>query len=407
MGPFGSGWRKRFLAFAMLDPTPWQGSGHEAGAADLHNQDYARALLAWYDRERRILPWRATPGDAPDPYRVWLSEIMLQQTTVKAVLPRYADILRRWPDVTALAAAELGEVLAAWAGLGYYARARNLHACAREVVERHGGCFPETEAELRKLPGIGDYTAAAIAAIAFGARATPIDGNIERVVARLFAITTPLPAAKPEIRALAVALTPAARAGDFAQAMMDLGATLCGPRRPACGLCPVVSGCEGHAQGLVEVLPYREEKPGRPTRRGVAFVALREDGAVLLRERPLIGLLGGMLETPSSPWTERGENVKTALDHAPLKTPWREVRGLVEHTFTHFHLELSVYFAEVSAEAKLDTAAHPERCRWVHVRDLHGAALPSVMRKVLALALETRPRALASPAPPHARRRSA
>ena len=288
--------------------------GHVAGAADLHNQDYARALLAWYDRDRRILPWRAAPGVAPDPYRVWLSEIMLQQTTVKAVLPRYADFLRRWPDVTALAAAELGEVLAAWAGLGYYARARNLHACAREVVARHGGRFPATEAELRTLPGIGDYTAAAISAIAFGARATPIDGNIERVVARLFAVATPLPAAKPEIRSLALALTPDERAGDFAQSLMDLGATLCSPRRPACGLCPVVSGCEAHAQGLAEVLPYRDAKTERPTRRGVAFVALRDDGAVLLRERPLKGLLGGMLETPSSPWTERGESANAALD---------------------------------------------------------------------------------------------
>ena len=384
--------------------------GHVAGAADLHNQDYARALLAWYDRERRILPWRAAPGVAPDPYRVWLSEIMLQQTTVKAVLPRYADFLRRWPNVTALAAAELGEVLATWAGLGYYARARNLHACAREVVERHGGRFPATEAELRTLPGIGDYTAAAIAAIAFGARATPIDGNIERVVARLFAVATPLPAAKPEIRSLALALTPDERAGDFAQSLMDLGATLCSPRRPACGLCPVVSGCEAHAQGLAEVLPYRDAKAERPTRRGVAFVALRDDNTVLLRERPLKGLLGGMLETPSSPWTERGESAKVALSHAPLEAPWREVAGLVAHTFTHFHLELSVYFAEVSAEAKLNAAAQPQHCRWVHVRDLHEAALPSVMRKVLAHALEekrARPQARVAGAQPRARRRSA
>src|SRR5512147_2907899 len=192
---------------------------------------------------------------------------MLQQTTVKAVLPRYADFLRRWPDVRALAEAELGDVLAAWAGLGYYARARNLHACAREVVRRFGGSFPETERELRTLPGIGDYTAAAIAAIAFGARATPIDGNIERVVARLFAVTTPLPAAKAEIRALALGLTPAERAGDFAQSLMDLGATLCSPKRPACGLCPLVSGCAAHAHGLTEVLPCREEKAERPTRR--------------------------------------------------------------------------------------------------------------------------------------------
>jgi A/G-specific adenine glycosylase len=372
----------------------------------LHSEDYANALLAWYGRNRRILPWRAAPGVAQDPYLVWLSEIMLQQTTVKAVLPRYAQFLRRWPDVRALAAAELGEVLAAWAGLGYYARARNLHACAREVVTRYGGSFPETERELRTLPGVGDYTAAAIAAIAFGARATPVDGNIERVVARAFAVETPLPAAKAEIKELAESLTPKERAGDFAQAMMDLGATLCSPKRPACGLCPLVSGCAGHAQGLAEVLPYREEKPERPTRRGTAFVALRADGAVLLRERPLKGLLGGMLETPSSPWSE-GAWQELELDHAPLRTEWRKVPGLVEHTFTHFHLELAVYFAEVSAEAKLGNAAQPERCRWVPVRDLHSAALPSVMRKVLAHALEAKPLARAAAAPPRARRRSA
>src|SRR4029079_13499781 len=217
-------------------------------------------VLAWYDRERRRLPWRAEQGEAPDPYRVWLSEIMLQQTTVKAVLPRYDLFLRRWPDVAALARAELGEVLAAWAGLGYYARARNLHACARAVVERHGGEFPQDEAALRKLPGVGDYTDAAHAAIAFGKRATPVDGNIERVVARLFALATTLPAAKTEIRALAETLTPETRAGDFAQAMMDLGATICTPRRPACGLCPLRPDCRGFAEGIAEALPYRAAK---------------------------------------------------------------------------------------------------------------------------------------------------
>ena len=248
--------------------------------------------------------WR----DARTPTEFWLSEIMLQQTTVKAVLPRYAAFLRRWPDVEALARAELGEVLAAWAGLGYYARARNLHACARAVADRHGGEFPATRAELRQLPGVGGYTAAAIAAIAFGRRATPVDGNIERVVARLFAVAAPFPEAKAEIKALATTLTPTERAGDFAQAMMDLGATICTPRRPACGLCPVRPNCRAYAEGLAEVLPYREEKIARPLRRGIAFVALREDGAVLLRERPLRGLLGGMLETPSSPWEQAAPN---------------------------------------------------------------------------------------------------
>ncbi|HLO23055.1 MAG TPA: A/G-specific adenine glycosylase [Methyloceanibacter sp.] len=357
-------------------------SGAVAGEASI-----AEALLPWYDRERRHLPWRAEPGETPDPYTVWLSEIMLQQTTVKAVLPRYGLFLRTWPDVSALARADLGEVLAAWAGLGYYARARNLHACARAVVERHGGKFPGTEAELRALPGIGDYTAAAIAAIAFDERASPVDGNIERVVARLFAVTTPLADAKPKIKALAKSLTPKTRVGDFAQAMMDLGATLCTPRRPACGLCPVRAECRGYADGLAEALPYREERSERPVRRGVTFVAWREDGAVLLRERPLRGLLGGMLETPSSPWAEEKASSDEGTGHAPLKADWKKLPGLVEHTFTHFHLELSIYRAEVGLDAEPKREAHPARCRWLKPRELVGAALPSVMRKVLAHAL--------------------
>lgn len=351
-------------------------------------QGIAPALLAWYDRERRVLPWRVAPGETADPYRVWLSEIMLQQTTVKAVLPRYAAFLRRWPDVNALARAELGEVLAAWAGLGYYARARNLHACARAVMEQHGGKFPAEESDLRKLPGVGGYTAAAIAAIAFGRQATPVDGNIERVVARLFAVTTPLPEAKSEIGALAVTLTPAERPGDFAQAMMDLGATICTPRRPACALCPVRTECRGYAEGLAEALPYRQEKGERPLRRGIAFVALRQDGAVLLRERPMRGLLGGMLETPSSPWQEAAPNGASVERHAPLEAGWQKVPGLVEHTFTHFHLELEVFCAEVECGAELKRAAEPERCRWLKLRELQGAALPSVMRKVLVHALQ-------------------
>jgi A/G-specific adenine glycosylase len=364
-----------------------------AGRESRHGESIAETLLAWYERERRHLPWRAEPGETPDPYRVWLSEIMLQQTTVKAVLPRYALFLRRWPNVTALAEAELGEVLAAWAGLGYYARARNLHASARAVVENHGGGFPNTEAELHKLPGVGGYTAAVIAAIAFRARATPVDGNIERVVARLFAVTTPLPEAKPKIKALAKTLTPAKQPGDFAQAMMDLGATICTPRRPACGLCPVRPNCQGYAEGLAEILPYRKEKAERPIRRGATFVAIRSDGAVLLRERPLKGLLGGMLETPSSPWEENAPNGKAVRDHAPLKADWRKLPGLVEHTFTHFHLELSVYRAEVGPDAAPKRAASPERCRWLRLRELAGAALPSVMRKVISHALkeEARP----------------
>lgn len=367
-------------------------------------------LLAWYDREQRDLPWRTAPGEAPDPYKVWLSEIMLQQTTVKAVLPRYGLFLRRWPDVQTLAGAPLRDVLGAWAGLGYYARARNLHACARAVVERHGGRFPATETGLRKLPGIGDYTAAAIAAIAFGKRATPVDGNIERVVARLFAVTTPLPAAKDEIKALARQLAPARRGGDFAQAMMDLGATICTPRRPVCGLCPVRPECRGHAEGLAEILPYRAARTERPLRQGAAFVALRADGAVLLRERPPKGLLGGMLEVPSSPWQAAMPNGKSAATHAPLEADWRKLPGLVAHTFTHFQLELAVYCAEVDAAAKPRPSAQPEHCRWLKPRELSGAALPSVMRKVLLHALDANRVSLAaqvSPVPPRASRRSA
>jgi A/G-specific adenine glycosylase len=349
-----------------------------------------RAVLAWYDREARALPWRAPPKERQDPYKVWLSEIMLQQTTVKAVAPRYIDFLRRWPDVAALARAELGEVLAAWAGLGYYARARNLHACARAVAGEHGGDFPDTEAELRKLPGIGAYTAAAIAAIAFGKRATAVDGNIERVMARLFAVERPLPAAKKELKALAESLTPETRAGDFAQSLMDLGSTICTPRRPACGLCPVRPACRGYAQGVAEQLPYKEEKAPRPTRRGVAFVVLREDGAVLLRTRPLKGLLGGMLEVPSTPWEETAPTKTARAAHAPVDLPWQDVSGRVEHTFTHFHLELCVVRAVVPEGVALLEVAEPERCRWLTMRELPGAALPTVMRKVLAHAFEAK-----------------
>jgi A/G-specific adenine glycosylase len=381
-------------------------------AADPDSGGIAETLLAWYDREQRALPWRVPPGSKQDPYKVWLSEIMLQQTTVKAVTPGYIDFLRRWPDVKALARAELGEVLAAWAGLGYYARARNLHACARVVADAHGGTFPKTEAELRKLPGIGGYTAAAIAAIAFDEHATPIDGNIERVIARLFAIETPLPAAKPEIKARAESLTPQRRAGDFAQSMMDLGATICTPRRPACGLCPIRPACRGYAEGLAERLPYKEGKSERPTRRGAAFVAVRDDCMVLLRERPLKGLLGGMLETPSTPWEETAPNGSAVKRHAPVDTVWEEMPGLIEHTFTHFHLELLVYRARVDADTTLTEAAEPACCRWLHYRELPGAALPSVMRKVLTHALEERERSLKPPvrssrARPRAGRRSA
>jgi len=350
----------------------------------LAGQDAAGALLDWYARERRELPWRAPAGQTPDPYAVWLSEIMLQQTTVAAAIPYYQRFLARWPSVKALAAANLDEVLSAWAGLGYYSRARNLHACARLVAEHHAGQFPQTEEGLRELPGIGPYTAAAIAAIAFGARATPVDGNIERVIARLFAVKRPLPAAKDEIHDLAATLTPEQRAGDFAQALMDIGASVCTPKRPSCLMCPLQRDCSAYAQGIESALPARAARPERPVRVGLAFLALREDAHVLLRRRPEAGLLGGMLEVPSTAWAETLPPVNEALRTAPVRGEWWAVPGTVTHTFTHFRLETLVYRAIVPADACLTFWADPQRCRWVARRDLNRAALPSVMRKIIA-----------------------
>jgi A/G-specific adenine glycosylase len=350
----------------------------------LPGSEAAAALLDWYDGERRELPWRARRGRRPDAYRVWLSEVMLQQTTVKAVIPYYVGFLARWPTVEALAAAKLDDVLAAWAGLGYYSRARNLHRCAQIVAKEHAGAFPQTEEALRELPGIGPYTAAAISAIAFGGRATPVDGNVERVVARLFAVRTPLPGGKAEIRRLARTLTPARRAGDFAQALMDLGAGVCTPKRPSCLMCPLQSDCAAHWQGLEAALPARAARPERPVRLGLAFLALREDAHVLLRRRPEAGLLGGMLEVPSSEWGETLPPVNEAMRAAPVTSDWWAVPGVVAHTFTHFRLETLVYRAVVPADASLTFWADPQRCQWVARRDLDSAALPSVMRKIIA-----------------------
>ncbi len=359
-----------------------------AAAADSFPQPtaLAQALLAWYDRHRRVLPWRAVAPARAEPYRVWLSEIMLQQTTVKTVAPYYARFLARFGDVHALAAAPLEEVLKAWAGLGYYARARNLHACARVVVERHGGEFPAGEAELATLPGVGPYTAAAIAAIAFDLPASPVDGNVERVVARLFAVKKALPGAKPELRRLAKELTPPRRTGDFAQALMDLGATICAPKRPACALCPWNESCAARARGEAQTFPRRTPKREGALRRGAAFVARRADGHVLVRTRPAKGLLGGMTEVPTTAWASDFDEA-TALDGAPrfgstkrrAVPAWRRFSGVVRHVFTHFPLELAVYAAELPARTPA-----PPGMRWVAVEKLGGEALPSVMRKVVA-----------------------
>ncbi|HEY4345050.1 MAG TPA: A/G-specific adenine glycosylase [Parvibaculum sp.] len=342
----------------------------------------APALLAWYDVHARVLPWRSRPGKFADPYAVWLSEIMLQQTTVAAVGSYFRDFLTRWPTVETLAAAPIDDVMKRWAGLGYYSRARNLHACAQTVANEHGGYFPDTEEALRTLPGIGPYTAAAIAAIAFGKKATVIDGNVDRVVTRLFKIETPLPLSKPEIRSCAETLTPDERAGDFAQAMMDLGATICTPKRPSCNRCPLETMCEARAAGIEETLPKRAPKKERPTRRGACFFVTRPDGAVLLRRRVAKGLLGGMMEVPTTPWGAAAEDDDALLAHAPLKANWKKRVGLVEHTFTHFHLMLTVFVAEVSAKeaAKADGI-------WVAQEDVAGEALPSLMRKVVEHAM--------------------
>jgi A/G-specific adenine glycosylase len=336
------------------------------------------ALLAWYDRHRRALPWRSPPGEPADPYRVWLSEIMLQQTTVVTVAPYFDRFVARWPDIRALAAASLDEVLHEWQGLGYYARARNLHACAGAVVERHGGRFPEHPEQLRALPGIGEYTAAAIAAIAFDHRSAAVDGNVERVVARLFAVDEPLPQAKPKLRALATALVPERRAGDFAQALMDLGATLCTPRRPRCVLCPWRADCAAVAAGIAEDLPARLGKPERPLRHGVVFWLSRDDGAVLLRRRPEKGLLGGMIELPSTPWREAPWSESETIEAAPAVTAWSALPGTVQHGFTHFRLELALMVGR--------TAAPPEGI-WARPEEFKNYAFPTLTKKLANYAL--------------------
>ena len=339
------------------------------------------ALLDWYDRHHRRLPWRAPPGGRADPYHVWLSEIMLQQTTVATVGPYFARFLERWPHIEDLAAAEQQDVMVEWAGLGYYARARNLHRCARVVAQDHGGRFPESEAELKTLPGIGDYTAAAIAAIAFGQPAPVMDGNIERVVARLHAVEEPLPGVKPKLRSLVADLTPDERPGDYAQAMMDLGATLCQPARPKCLTCPITAFCEGRALGVAERLPAKAPKKAKPTRKGVAFWLEDGEGRVLLRRRPETGLLGGMTEIPSTEWREAGVTEAQAVTAAPHAAEWRVLETGVRHTFTHFHLELKIWAAKLSGSPEVEGAY------WCRLDDLGAQALPTVMKKIVKQAL--------------------
>jgi A/G-specific adenine glycosylase len=335
--------------------------------------------LAWWDRSRRSLAWRGEPGEIPDPYRVWLSEVLLQQTTAQAVTPYYRAFIAKWPRVEDLAAAPIEDVTSAFAGLGYYSRARNLHACAEEIAHR-GGRFPSEETELRALPGVGAYTAAAIAAIAFGRQTTPVDGNIARILARLLALEKPIARSRAELAAAAGALAPSRRAGDFAQALMDIGATLCRPRNPACGSCPLAQDCAAFQAGVPDTYPRRDETKGRPRRQGAVFFARRSDGAFLARRRPPRGLLASTLELPGTLWTAEGpgDAVHAA---APVVAHWRRLLGEVEQVFTHFALKLTVYAAEFEGGA-------PAGCSWVGSDAVGAAGFSAMMRKAVEHALK-------------------
>jgi A/G-specific adenine glycosylase len=334
--------------------------------------------LAWWDRSRRSLAWRAEPGEIPDPYRVWLSEVLLQQTTAQAATPYYQAFTARWPRVEDLALAPIEDVMSAFAGLGYYSRARNLHACAKEVARR-GGAFPSEETELRALPGVGAYTAAAIAAIAFGRQTAPVDGNIARILARLLAVEKPVARARAELAAAARALAPSRRAGDFAQALMDIGAALCRPRKPACGLCPLAEDCAAFQAGVPELYPRRAEAKARPQRQGAVFFARRSDGAFLARRRPPRGLLASTIELPGTPWTSSKPDDPLA-GAAPVDARWRLLPGDVEQVFTHFALKLIVYAAEFEGRAPAD-------CFWVKPDAIGAAGFSSMMRKAVKHAL--------------------
>ena len=332
----------------------------------------AQSLLPWYDLHRRTLPWRALPGKKVDPYRVWLSEIMLQQTVAATVIPYFLRFVARWPTVRELAAAPLDDVLTEWAGLGYYARARNLHRCAKEIVGRFGGVVPSDKEHLLSLPGIGLYTAGAICAIAFDRPELAMDGNVERVTARLANLEDPLPAARPRLRAIATEMVPPIRAGDFAQALMDLGATVCIPAKPKCLFCPLAAYCEAFQRGDPGRLPMKAAKRTKPTRYGCVYWTVDADGLVLVRRRPQTGLLGGMIEFPSSEWTSDQDDRQEAVYQHPLI----QVPGVVRHAFTHFLLELTIVATRLTVKAP-DVDGF-----WVHPDKFDTIALPNVMRKV-------------------------
>ncbi|MDO6728120.1 A/G-specific adenine glycosylase [Cognatishimia sp. 1_MG-2023] len=346
----------------------------------MRDQPKAFDLLEWYDVHARKMPWRIGPADRaagvmPDPYRIWMSEIMLQQTTVAAVKDYFLRFTKRWPTVSDLAAAEDADVMGAWAGLGYYARARNLLKCARYVVDECDGEFPGTYDELLKLPGVGPYTAGAVSAIAYDQASVVVDGNVERVMSRLFDIHTPLPTAKPELTERAAALTPSERPGDYAQAVMDLGATICTPKNPACGICPWRAPCKARLAGTAAELPKKTPKKPKPIRYGTAYIARRVDGAFLLETRPDKGLLGGMLGWPGSEWVEDDP----PHHDMPIKAEWKTLNTEARHTFTHFHLRLKV----MTALVPMDRA--PKVGEFKEVDDFRPSDLPTVMRKAFDL----------------------
>lgn len=350
----------------------------------MRDTEFSQKLLDWYDNNARVLPWRVSPADRaagvmPDPYRVWLSEVMLQQTTVAAVAEYYRTFTRRWPTVSALAAARDQDVMGEWAGLGYYARARNLLKCARIIARNHGGIFPDRYDELLKLPGIGPYTAAAISAIVFERPETVLDGNIERVMSRVFLVKTPLPKSKPDLKLLAARLTPAKRCGDYVQAVMDLGATICTPKSPGCDTCPWSAPCRARCKNLQAGLPLKMTRKPIPTRLGIAYVGRRSDGAWLLEQRPQKGLLGGMLGWPGSEWGD------APAELPPVDADWYDPGTKVRHTFTHFHLILSLRTANLPMDAKTNAGI------FMPQDDFRPSQLPTVMRKAFALATSVLP----------------
>jgi len=344
----------------------------------------APRLLDWYDRHRRHLPWRFAPGEKANPYWVWLSEIMLQQTTVITVGPYFNNFITKWPTVEGLAASPLDDILTNWAGLGYYARARNLHKCAAIIAADYNGTFPDSMTELLKLPGIGPYTAAAISAIAFQKPEPVMDGNVERVISRLFRFEGQLPNDKPKFYELTTRQTPAQRAGDYAQAMMDLGATICTPKKPKCTICPLNTLCKG--QDIADSLPRKAPKVAKPTRRGTAFLITNDHGQILLRRRPEKGLLGKMTEIPGTDWSTGDKlSIEGILKSSPIELDhWREAPGHVRHTFTHFHLELAILTANITSRVAI------KDCYWQFIDKLDKEALPTLMQKAIKHGLQAK-----------------